>query len=184
MTWWQIKYYGILELLHIFTHMHVPDISTHTHTHTDSISHSCPSRNSPIGPCHLKKNEEDREVWKCCLDPAIMPTVKSFVCVCVCVWITFCLPACLLAQIVRRLVYLRARVHAFWQYPRLPRKCLSGDHPHAATLLREVSECCFLQTKWWHPVCDSDCPHRITPDTERTAPALVTQNWALEWAQE
>lgn len=70
-----------------------------THIHTDSISLSCPSRDSPIGPCHLKKNEEDREVWKCCLDPAIMPTVKSLVCVCV--WITFCLPACLLAQIVR-----------------------------------------------------------------------------------
>lgn len=107
-----------------------------THIHTDSISLSCPSRDSPIGPCHLKKNEEDREVWKCCLDPAIMPTVKSLVCVCV--WITFCLPACLLAQIVRRLVYLRACVHAFWQYPRLPRKRLSGDRPHAATLPRGV----------------------------------------------
>lgn len=75
-----------------------------THIHTDSISLSCPSLDSPIGPCHLKKNEEDREVWKCCLDPAIMPTVKSLVCVCVDNFLspglsarTNCPPSCLSA---------------------------------------------------------------------------------------
>lgn len=127
-----------LELLHIFTHMRVPDSSTHTHIHTLTASLSPVLHATlPSGPVISKRTRKtercESAAWtlQSCL-------LLNLWCVCVCVWITFCLPACLLAQIVRRLVYLRACVHAFWQYPRLPRKRLSGDRPHAATLPRGV----------------------------------------------
>lgn len=132
------------------------------HTLTASFS-PVPTYVSPIGACHREggTNERWREDGGVKVVPGPgFPTVT--VCVCVCLrlleWsatLFICMCACV--QFDSILV------------------CQGNVSPESNSMLSlpsEVSECCLLQTKWWHPVCDSERPHRFTLDREGAALAL------------
>lgn len=145
--------------MHFYTHA-LPRLMD---THINSITLSWPSHNSPIGPCHCERNEDDGEVWKCCLKPAILPTVRSFVCVCLLVKLSAILFICVCACMHFDSILV----------------CQENVSPET----NKVSECCFLQIKWWHPVGDSGHLHRFTLDRVDSS-SLVIQLEALKWAQE
>lgn len=82
--------------------MHFSDLCPHTSaTSLSPVLHTT----LPLGPVITKegqmRDEQDREVWNCCLDPAILPTVKSFLRACGCVpsrslyACLNCMPSCL-----------------------------------------------------------------------------------------
>lgn len=131
-------------------------------THINIIPLSCPSHNSPIGPCHRERDEKDREVWKCCLDPTILPTVKSYVSVCVCVGrilspslsaYTNCLPSCL--SVCARACILTESSFARKMSLQRPAACRHSS-PRCQNVVSSKQSDDILS--------DSDRPHRFTPD--------------------
>lgn len=160
----------------VYTHSeHFP----HLHTCVNSFPPSSPLHNSPSGCCHCKRGTWDMKKTERCESAAwtlqSYLLLKSFVSPRGCVDV-FCLWACLCAQIVSHLVYLCVRVHAFWQYLPFARKTSLWRSTARSHSSPKVSEFCFLQTKWWHPVSDSDCPHRFAPNrADSSSPVFLME---------
>lgn len=87
--------------------------------------------------------------------------------VCVC---EFCLPVCLHKLSAALFICVRACVLTVSSFARKMslRKPTARCHS-----LSKVSECCFPQTKWSHPVCDSNWPHRFILDWVDSSSFLI-----------
>lgn len=147
-------------------------ILTHTHTHMDSLSLSCPSHNSPIGALSSRKRDkwEMSKTERC--ESAAWTLQSCLLLNLLCVDVLSpglsaclnCLPSCL---------SVRARACARFDSILVCQESVPPETSSEPPLFSEVSECCFLQTKWWHPVCDSDRPHRFTVDRADSAGLVI-----------